>query len=595
MKKTTKQWMAGVLASSFLLGFGTWASQSNGENGTFNQIEGEGNPLYSATLDEISFSNATSPVKAEVKLETEFESELPTEVKSELATEVEAEPAMEVEIEEPNVEEVAPVQEQSIFGEDGRLVDTSSETATLSARSAYFDFYQTYGVEKAADVFYNGKALSFVDAFPLIEDGTTFVPLAVLTEVIGATVDYDMDTRVVTIHYKGKSITFELNDTGYYINGGDRQELPNAIFTAKDRSMVPVRFITEALELSLYWNASLKQVIVADLDALKNNSNTDFQLLNSFLTYTADQTEGKNLKVVGDLSYGMHMNGKNVYVDVDLQAVGNENVSAMNYDMSFNVDLSDFDDDIRLLLQEMSAYPEDTAAVSMLLDNLSDFDLNYIFDMEGKTLYLQSNLISRALPAFTVATGLDASAFGVNETTWFTMNMDDIMLSGEQEVLYALLAQTSNVEAITSVNDLIDAMMEMTRYYNNHDVNFYNTLEMLMNSCGDSKFTQSGDAYKQTGNLTSGNQSVAYELQLNTDGNKQVTAYDATLTFKDGSADSTVLTLSQPNSNTLNLSLETTVNEISVVCKGSLQMSGTTETAISKPNGSNFFNMSFLF
>lgn len=558
MKKNGKKLLAGVLASSFLLGFGvhTQTAPTEGfhKHSASTTVEGEAAPFYSATLDEIDFS-------------------APSETSS---------------------EEVFPV-ESSIVGENGRLIATQSQTSTLAARSAYFDFYQTYGIEKAADVFYNGQALGFVDAFPLIEDGTTFVPLAVLTEAIGATVEYDTETRVVTILYKGKSITFELNDTGYYVNGGSRQELPNAIFTAKDRSMVPVRFITEALELSLYWNANLKQVIVADLDALKSNSDENFQLLNSFLTYTANQTQGENLLVEGDLSYEMAVNGKNIFVDVGLQAVGNDNMSAMNYDMKFDVDLSDFNDDIRLLLQEMSAYPEDVEVVSSLLESVSDFDLNYIFDMTGETLYLQSSLISKALPAFTVATGFDATSFGVDESTWFKMNLDEVMLSSEKDAMFALLAQTSSTESVTTVDDLIDLMMEMTRYYNNHDVNFYNTLEMMANTCSDAKFIQSGDVYKQTGVLNSGSQSVSYELAITTDGSKNVTAYDVTLTFKDGTSDSTVLTLSQPNNATVNLALETTLNNISMACKGSLRVSATQETAVTSPNSTNIFSMSPLF
>ncbi len=96
---------------------------------------------------------------------------------------------------------------------------------------------------------------------PFVENGTTLVPLRVITEAFGAEVVWDGDTKQITLNYKDVTILLKIDDINAYVNG-QQQTLLLAPRIVNGNTMVPLRFITENFGAEVAWNDTDNSVLV---------------------------------------------------------------------------------------------------------------------------------------------------------------------------------------------------------------------------------------------------------------------------------------------------------------------------------------------
>lgn len=461
---------------------------------------------------------------------------------------------------------------------------------TMASAAAYDQFYAQYGYEKAAYVYYNGVELPYTDAFPLIENGATFVPLAVFAEVIGATTDYVAETHSVSMNYNGSIITFDIGDAKFYVNGGEAQDLPYATFVANSRVMVPLRFITDAFGLGLYWNDSYKQVIAVDVDGLKTGISTDYDLMNRFLTYTKQDDTGVSAKLTGDFEYNVKVNGKTMTLNSDLSAISNGDLSSIEYAMDFAVDLSEFETDIRAMLAGMSPSGDDADLVANLLLAIDKFNINYIYDLENLVFYLQSDLIGKLLPIFSLSESLS-----VTEGTWYKLTLTDFMLDAEINSLKTMMTQLSGQNAVTTMDEFVDMMLTMTRYQDNRSTDMYGMLEMLLSATNDKNFTQNGNAYTLMDSYSQNGAVAEYVLTLLMDEEGDVESYNGSFTFREGSNETMNLYVEQADPSVIDVRLVGLFSGLSVEATGSFYVENSDVAAKTKPSSGDIFDLSTIF
>ena len=100
---------------------------------------------------------------------------------------------------------------------------------------------------------------------PYIENDRTMVPLRFISEAFGAEVTWDAETRTVGITLDETEITMQIDNQSYTING-DTAEMDVAPVIREDRTFVPLRFVSEALNKSVYWNGTTRVVVIAPVD-----------------------------------------------------------------------------------------------------------------------------------------------------------------------------------------------------------------------------------------------------------------------------------------------------------------------------------------
>ena len=126
---------------------------------------------------------------------------------------------------------------------------------------------------KAITVKLNNIALKF-DVNPIILNGRTMVPMRGIFEHLGAQVYWYPETREVVGYKDNNYIKLQINSETYYKNGkSDKLDSPPIII--RGRTMVPIRFIAESLDMNVAWNEKSRTVTISYPEETDSYENFD--------------------------------------------------------------------------------------------------------------------------------------------------------------------------------------------------------------------------------------------------------------------------------------------------------------------------------
>lgn len=122
-------------------------------------------------------------------------------------------------------------------------------------------------------IYLNGQYIHFPDQKPFIDSSSnrTLVPVRFFAEAIDNTsVKWNDETRTVTINSNNREIRLNIGSATVYINGIAQQieAIPQII---NNRTMVPLRFISELFDTEVRWDASTYSVYLT-----RNNTSENF-------------------------------------------------------------------------------------------------------------------------------------------------------------------------------------------------------------------------------------------------------------------------------------------------------------------------------
>ncbi|MDW7673668.1 MAG: DUF1343 domain-containing protein [Bacillota bacterium] len=110
-------------------------------------------------------------------------------------------------------------------------------------------------------VFVKGLLIDF-DAKPFIDQNNRLmVPLRAIAEALGAQVDWNPQARSISINKDGKIVFFTVDSTLSTVNGQQKQ-MDTTPVIKNSRTMVPLRFVGEFLGTTVNWNNQTKTVTV---------------------------------------------------------------------------------------------------------------------------------------------------------------------------------------------------------------------------------------------------------------------------------------------------------------------------------------------
>lgn len=107
-------------------------------------------------------------------------------------------------------------------------------------------------------VLVNGSPVHF-DVPPRLSGGWVFVPLRGVFEKLGAKVAFQKASGLVTADRGATHVEIRVGDRLAHVNGGSVLMLQPA-FAVRGRTMVPLRFLSEALGAHVDWNGG-RQVV----------------------------------------------------------------------------------------------------------------------------------------------------------------------------------------------------------------------------------------------------------------------------------------------------------------------------------------------
>lgn len=121
----------------------------------------------------------------------------------------------------------------------------------------------SYGMDKV-DIVVNGTPIK-TDTLPYVYDGTTFVPVRVVSEALQAKVLWEVWNANVKIQSGDISIELPVGKN-YGIVDGEKVQLRYGSHIVNNRTFVPVRFIAESLGAQVYWDSTENDVHITKAD-----------------------------------------------------------------------------------------------------------------------------------------------------------------------------------------------------------------------------------------------------------------------------------------------------------------------------------------
>lgn len=96
---------------------------------------------------------------------------------------------------------------------------------------------------------------------PQIKDGTTLIPVRAVTEAFDADVTWNGEDRTVTVKSGDTEIVLKIDSAKAIVNG-EEKELTAAPEIVEGRTIVPVRFIAQALGMDVEWDDASRTIII---------------------------------------------------------------------------------------------------------------------------------------------------------------------------------------------------------------------------------------------------------------------------------------------------------------------------------------------
>lgn len=122
----------------------------------------------------------------------------------------------------------------------------------------------------------NGYILYSVGTMPFIDkNGRTLIPLRMIGDLMGSEVSWDDKNKSATVRHDKTTIEFQIGRK-YYQKNGVIIEMDTSAVISGDSTMIPVRYVAEAFELELNWDADNRIVELKHPDLLNTKAFSNF-------------------------------------------------------------------------------------------------------------------------------------------------------------------------------------------------------------------------------------------------------------------------------------------------------------------------------
>ncbi|SNS93616.1 Copper amine oxidase N-terminal domain-containing protein [Anaerovirgula multivorans] len=120
----------------------------------------------------------------------------------------------------------------------------------------------TASAQDKINVKVDNSYIVFEDQDPMVVDGRTMVPMKKIFETLGADIDWDGSTNTVTALKEDTKIVLKIGADTARINGKEVMlDVPAQVING--RTMVPLKFVSEAMGAEVSWDDRTKTVVIS--------------------------------------------------------------------------------------------------------------------------------------------------------------------------------------------------------------------------------------------------------------------------------------------------------------------------------------------
>lgn len=248
-------------------------------------------------------------------------------------------------------------------------------------------------------ILYNDTVVQYEDVKPVNTDGRVMIPFRAALENMGATVDYNDAERLVTAKKGDITINFTLMDDTIYIDKNGQQStitMDVPMIIVEDRTLVPIRFMSNAFDMQVGWDGDSETVVIMDYD----------EYFNKFSSIAPNMTKLINLKQP-------EFNKETASFDLAVSLAEGE--KTFNFDFGGKADYADGTGQMKV-----TGIDAELVGVSLM----KDADAEAIVK-EGQ-LYVKTDIIEQ-IAKNSANSELKLAAITFNGNTWYKIDLNKVI------------------------------------------------------------------------------------------------------------------------------------------------------------------------
>ncbi|MEA4972712.1 MAG: copper amine oxidase N-terminal domain-containing protein [Candidatus Metalachnospira sp.] len=133
--------------------------------------------------------------------------------------------------------------------------------------------YAGEAVNTDALIYVNGKLVN--EASAKLVDGYTVVPIRFIADRLSCDISWDDTNKTVTVVEGNTVLTLKVGSKDMYVSG-EKKEIPVAPIMSEDHIYVPLRAISDGLDIDIAWNEMTRTISVYSASAAKAQFNNDY-------------------------------------------------------------------------------------------------------------------------------------------------------------------------------------------------------------------------------------------------------------------------------------------------------------------------------
>ena len=354
-------------------------------------------------------------------------------------------------------------------------------------------------------VMVNGEVVDFPDAVPQIVEGRTYIPLRAVFNVLGFADDaitWDGATRTATAVKDGLTVAITEGVKSVTVTrGGETETIATDaaayVEAATGRTLVPIRFVAEAVGCNVGWDGTTKTAIIDDTAAILAANTETYELMDKYMAYNNSFADG-TYAVTGNYAMAMSVSGEKMDLSGDYEMITDSTKAQFTSTMDLSGTVNG---------QDLSA---------QLPEGRLDMDLR--FDLDTGVYYLHSEALNEMM-------GMGISG------VWYKMDLQSILAQFGTAATggfdYNTLLELSKAAKDMTFTQYLESTLENLPL-SDATATTSDVLAIINQLCGDSAFKKSGSTYTST----MAQDGVTLEFSLYTAGSK-VNGYSVTMEAPD--------------------------------------------------------------
>ncbi len=307
----------------------------------------------------------------------------------------------------------------------------------------------------------NGDTVSF-DVAPQVINGTTFLPARNIVEKLGGSIEYIADTKTVIAKKDDTIVTLQVDNTSAKVekNGEVKEitlnESPKII---NGRTLIPVRFLSEAFDTKVGWDEFERTVVVIDYNeivksldkTLKSKTPAFYEFLNTGYKQPNTATSKSNFSI--DFKSTPNMDSMDNY-----SALMMFGALQGGFDVTSTSSINDDSILINMNLKAKGMIKEFLNNEALGFKDLDDINVKLLFNEQS--MYIQSDIFNKVENLKSLNVGNKWIKFDMSEEDMISFNqMIEMIKADDTKPIDAMYQSIKNPTAKLNVNTYDSTIM----------------------------------------------------------------------------------------------------------------------------------------